>query len=142
MDQSLIVLILIGLGAGIGSGLFGIGGGVIIVPALVFLLGFSQHRATGTSLAVLLPPVGIAAVFEYYRNDNVDWKAGLIIALSMLLGAWLGALISNRLSGPVLRLLFSGFLIFLGIYSSSTALKRIGELRRAGTFTWFTPTLE
>lgn len=142
MDQSFIVLILIGLGAGIGSGLFGIGGGVIIVPALVFLLGFSQHRATGTSLAVLLPPVGIAAVFEYYRNDNVDWKAGLIIAFSMLLGAWLGALVSNRLSGPVLRLLFSGFLIFLGVYSSSTALKRIAELRRSGTFSWFTTKLE
>ena len=142
MEQSFIILILIGLGAGIGSGLFGIGGGVVIVPALVFLLGFSQHRATGTSLAVLLPPVGIAAVYEYYRNGNVDWKAGLIVALSMLLGAWLGALVSNRLSGPILRLLFSGFLICLGIYSSVTALRRIAELRRTGDFSWFTPNLE
>ncbi len=65
-----LLFVLIGAVLGIVSGLFGIGGGVLIVPALVYLAGFSQHRATGTSLAILLPPIGLAAVVEYYRHER------------------------------------------------------------------------
>ncbi|MEW6759057.1 MAG: TSUP family transporter, partial [Acidobacteriota bacterium] len=69
------LLLLVGLLAGVLSGIFGIGGGVIIVPALIYVLGFPAHKATGTSLAVLLPPVGLAAVLEYYHHDYVDLRA-------------------------------------------------------------------
>src|SRR6185295_5410711 len=73
MTGSLLTLVLIGLVSGLASGVFGIGGGVLIVPGLIYLAGFTQHRATGTSLAVLLPPVGLAATIEYYRHGNVDF---------------------------------------------------------------------
>ena len=70
-----LFFMLIGLMAGVLSGLFGIGGGILIVPALIYGMGFSQKTATGTSLAILLPPVGIAAVMQYYREDHVDFRA-------------------------------------------------------------------
>lgn len=89
-------LIIIGLSAGLLSGLFGIDGGILIVPALVYILGFSQKLATGTSLAILLPPVGIAAVWEYYRHGNVDLRAALIIAMMVLVGSWLGARVASQ----------------------------------------------
>ena len=122
------MLIAIGLTAGILSGLFGIGGGIIIIPALIYILGYSQHKATGTSLAVLLPPIGIAAFIEYYRNNNVDLKSAMIIAAFAIIGGWIGAVYANRLSGPVLRLLFSILIIVLGGYMAIGALKKLGYL--------------
>lgn len=126
MDTTVLILLGIGLAAGIGSGLFGIGGGVIIVPALVFLLAYSQHKATGTSLVILLPPVGLCAVLEYSRTGNVNWKAAVFVAIGMLVGAGLGAVIANKLSGPVLRLMFGIFVLGLGIYTINNA---VGKLR-------------
>ncbi len=128
VSSSFIVLLLIGLLAGILSGIFGIGGGVIIVPALIYLLDFSQHKATGTSLAVLLPPIGLAAVLEYYRHSNVDLRAAIIIALAAILGAWLGAIAANRISGPILRLAFGIFVVGMGFYLIYGASKRLGWL--------------
>ena len=122
---STVVLLLIGIVAGVASGLFGIGGGVLIVPGLVFLLGFSQHAATGTSLAILLPPVGIAAVLEYYRHGNVDLKAAFIVAAALLVGAWLGALIANHLKEEYLRLAFGVFVVGIGLYVVFGALRRL-----------------
>ena len=119
------LLILIGLGSGVVSGIFGIGGGVIVVPALVYLAGFSQHMAIGTSLAILLPPVGLAAVIEYYRHGHVDLKVALIVALGLFLGAWAGARFANRLSGPHLRMAFGIFVVCLGVYIIYGALKRL-----------------
>jgi uncharacterized membrane protein YfcA len=112
-----VILILIGLGAGISSGVFGIGGGVVIVPALVYLLDFPTHRAIGTSLAVLLPPIGAAAVYAYWQAGNIDWRAAIILALTLFVGAWLGAKVANSLSENVLRSLFGVFLIGLGAYT-------------------------
>jgi len=126
VSSTFLLLLLIGLVAGILSGIFGIGGGIVIVPALIYLLGFSQHKATGTSLAVLLPPIGIAAVLEYYHQDNVDLSAALIIAVAAILGAWLGSLFASRLSGPVLRLAFGVFVVAMGIYLIVGAIKRLG----------------
>lgn len=111
-----LFFILIGLGAGALSGLFGIGGGVLIVPALMYGLGFSQKTATGTSLAILLPPIGIAAVMQYYRSGHVDFRASLLIAASMLLSSWLSAKFALQLEPKVLKLLFGLFLILLGGY--------------------------
>jgi uncharacterized protein len=126
MNPPLVVLIGIGLVAGLLSGVFGIGGGVVIVPALIYLAGFRQHMATGTSLAILLPPVGIAAVVEYYRHGNVNLYAALVIAVTVTIGGWFGAVLANRLAGPYLRLAFGVFVVTLGISLIIGALRRLG----------------
>jgi len=123
-----IPLLLIGLFAGITAGLFGIGGGVLIVPALVYFAGFSQHAAIGTSLAVLLPPVGLAAVLEYYRHGQVNLKAALIVAAALFVGGWLGAILANRLPGPYLKLAFGIFVMGMGIYLVYGALRQMSIL--------------
>jgi uncharacterized membrane protein YfcA len=119
---------LIGVMGGVAAGLFGVGGGIVIVPALIYWAGFTQHKATGTSLAVLLPPIGLAATIEYYRRGNVDIRAAMIIAVFMLAGAWGGAWIANRMSGPHLRLTFGVFLFCLSIYLIHGAARRLGWL--------------
>lgn len=121
-----VVFLLIGLGAGVSSGLFGVGGGLVIVPALIYWAGFTQHKATGTSLAVLLPPIGLAATLEYYRHKNVDWRAALIIASALFVGAFIGAFFANKISGPHLRLTFGVFTTVMGVYMIYGAMKRLG----------------
>jgi len=123
---SIWILILIGAISGIASGVFGIGGGVLVVPGLIYLAGFTQHRATGTSLAVLLPPIGLAATLEYYRHGNVDLRAAFIVAAMMFAGAWLGAFVAQRMSGPYLRLAFGLFVVALGISLMFGAFRRLG----------------
>ena len=125
---SLLLLLGIGLSAGVLSGVFGIGGGVVIVPALIYLAGFRQHVATGTSLAVLLPPVGIGAVLEYYRHGNVDVSAAFVLAVTMTIGGYCGAVLANRLAGPYLRLAFGAFVLSLGFYLMFGAARRLGWL--------------
>jgi uncharacterized membrane protein YfcA len=122
----MIVLFLgIGLAAGLAAGFFGVGGGILIVPALTFLAGFTQERATGTSLAVLLPPVGLLAVIEYYRHGNVDLKAGVLIALGLVLGAWLGAFEVHKLSEAWLKMSFGVFVTLVGVWIIVGAFKGI-----------------
>jgi uncharacterized protein len=125
-NPSVSLLVVIGLAAGVLSGVFGIGGGLVIVPALVYLAHFSQHQATGTSLAVLLPPIGIAATVEYYRHGNVNVRAALIIALTVFIGGWIGAVVANQVSGPHLRLAFGVFIVSLGVYLIYGAVQRLG----------------
>jgi uncharacterized membrane protein YfcA len=120
ISSSFVLLLLIGLAAGLLSGVFGIG------PALVYILHFSMHKATGTSLAVLLPPIGLMAVLEYYRHGHVDLRAAVIIAVAAMAGAGLGAVVANRMSGPVLRLLFGIFVTGMGLYLIFGALRRLG----------------
>ena len=115
----------IGLAAGLAAGFFGVGGGILIVPALTFLAGFTQERATGTSLAVLLPPVGLLAVIEYYRHGNVDLKAGVLIALGLVLGAWLGAFEVHKLSEAWLKMSFGVFVTLVGVWIIVGAFKGI-----------------
>jgi uncharacterized protein len=86
-----LTCVIVGVVSGIAAGFFGIGGGLVIVPALVLWAGVSQHMAIGTTLAVLLPPVGLAAAFEYYRHGNVNVRAAIIIAATMFIGSWVGA---------------------------------------------------
>lgn len=123
---SWLLFVVIGLLGGIASGLFGVGGGIVIVPALIYWAGFSQHLATGTSLCVLLPPIGLAAAVEYYRYGNVDIRAAMILAACMFVGAWVGAFFANKMQGPQLRLLFGLFISALGIYLVHGALRRLG----------------
>jgi hypothetical protein len=116
--------VVIGIMAGIFSGLFGIGGGIIIVPALIYFAGFSQLSAVGTSLTVMLPPIGLAAVIEYYRQEHVDLRAALIIALFMLTAAGLSAHYANRFNPSHLRFAFGLFIAIVGIYMIFTSFSR------------------
>ncbi len=116
--------ILIGIAAGVLAGLFGVGGGVIIVPSLVYLAGFAQVKANGTSLAVLLLPVGLAAVLEYYRHGNMDIRAAGWIALGLLAGAWVGALMAHKVAAPWLKLSFGIFVILVGSWLVFDTLRR------------------
>lgn len=122
---AVLLLVGIGLATGVVSGLFGIGGGLLLIPALIYLVGYTQHEATGTSLAVLLLPVGLGAVLEYYRHGFVDLKVALIIALAVLVGGWFGAVLANQVSGPYLRLAFACFVVCVGFYLLYGALRRL-----------------
>ena len=97
----------LGMAAGILAGLVGVGGGIIIVPALVYFFGMDQHTAQGTSLAVLLPPVGLFAFIQYYRAGHVDVKVAALIIVGLLLGGWLGGGWAQHISGQALRKGFS-----------------------------------
>jgi hypothetical protein len=108
-----IVFIAIGLFAGILSGVFGIGGGVVIVPALIFLSGLAPLTATGTSLAALLLPVGALGAWEYYRKGHLNIPAALMIAVGLFLGAWVGAKIAQQLSPVQLKRAFAVFLVLV-----------------------------
>src|SRR4030095_4870725 len=121
-----LVFVVIGLLGGVAAGLFGVGGGVVIVPALIYWAGFSQHLATGTSLAVLLPPIGLAATLEYYRHGNVDLYAAVLLAVGVFLGGQVGAYLANQMRGPHLRLAFGTFVTGLGIYLVHGAFRRLG----------------
>lgn len=113
MDMGHIVLfVVLGLGAGVLSGLIGIGGGVIIVPALILLFGFTQHQAQGTTLALLVPPIGILAALSYYRQGNVNIAAAIFIAIGFLLGSVFGAKMASGISDVVLKKIF-GISLFL-----------------------------
>jgi uncharacterized membrane protein YfcA len=103
----------VGLGAGVLSGLFGIGGGVVIVAALVSLAKFPIHKATGTSLAALVLPVGILGVMEYWKAGAVDFRAALLLAAGLLIGAWVGARWALQLSGATLQRAFAVFLVVI-----------------------------
>lgn len=110
-----LTYLLVGLGAGVLSGIFGIGGGVLIVPALIYLARFTPIQATGTSLGALLLPVGLLGAMEYYRNGNLNIRASLLIALGLFLGAWFGARFAQGLSPMVLRRAFAVFIALMAI---------------------------
>ncbi|HVU94652.1 MAG TPA: TSUP family transporter [Puia sp.] len=111
--QTIALLVIVGLLAGMLSGLVGLGGGVIIVPALVFLLGFTQHQAQGTSLGILLLPAGIFAVLNYYQKGYIDVKAVLLLFVGFLVGGWLGSKLSLSLSEAVLKKVFACALVLI-----------------------------
>jgi uncharacterized membrane protein YfcA len=113
--------LLIGLAAGVLAGLFGIGGGVLIVPALIVISRFSPARATGSSLAALLLPVGALGAWEYYRRGDVDVRAAALIALGLVAGAWVGAHWGVGLPARVLQRSFSVFLVAIAIHLWWTA---------------------
>ncbi|MEY3585065.1 MAG: hypothetical protein RLZZ243_129 [Bacteroidota bacterium] len=111
--QTILILAIIGIFAGILSGFVGVGGGVIIVPALVFFLGLSQHTAQGTSLFVLSMPVVLLAVINYSKSGNIEWKYGLVIAATFLIGAYIGSKLSLKLSPGMVKLIFGFFLAYV-----------------------------
>ena len=117
--ETILILIVIGLVAGTLSGLVGVGGGIIIVPALVFFLGFSQQAAQGTSLGLLLLPAGILAVMNYYKQGFIDLKVVGIMCAAFVLGGWVGSKLALSLSQEVVKKVFAIVLFY-------TAFKMMG----------------
>lgn len=112
MDATIIIgLITLGLVAGYLSGLVGIGGGIVMVPVLVLMFGFTQHRAQGTTLALLLFPVGILGVMNYYKTGNVDLKTTLLLCVGFVLGSYLGSKTAITISQEMLRKVFAFLLV-------------------------------
>jgi uncharacterized membrane protein YfcA len=101
--------------AGILLGLLGIGGGIVLVPAMVHVLHMDQHLAQGTSLFILLPPIGLGALRQYWKAGYVDLPAGILCAIGMVLGAWVGGLVAVPMSTPLLKGLFGGYLMFSAV---------------------------
>lgn len=109
---NIIACLIIGLLAGIMSGLIGIGGGLLVVPVLVYLFGFSQHQAQGTTLAMMVPPIGILAAWTYYKHGYVDLKVAALICLGFFIGGLFGARLATSLPGNILQKIFGvAFLI-------------------------------
>jgi uncharacterized protein len=106
---------LIGLGGGVLSGLFGIGGGLVIVPALIVLLGMTAKQAAGTSLAALLLPVGIFGALEYWRAGHVDVRVAALLALGLLIGAFIGARVAIGLPNELIQRAFGILLVLVGV---------------------------
>ena len=113
--QTILVLASIGIFAGILSGFVGVGGGIIIVPGLVFLLGLTQHEAQGTSLFVLAMPVVWLGLMNYWKDGNVHWKYGLVIAITFFVGAYFGSKLSLRLSPSLVKFLFGILMALVSI---------------------------
>jgi uncharacterized membrane protein YfcA len=110
-----ITILLLGLVGGLLVGLLGIGGGIVLVPAMVYLLHMDQHTAQGTSLFVLLPPIGLGALREYWKQGQVDLRAGILCTLGMLVGAYAGSLIALPMPSRNLKALFGCFLMLASL---------------------------
>lgn len=111
----MLMYIVLGLVAGVFSGLIGIGGGIIIIPALVFFFGLSQHQAQGTTLALLVPPIGLLAAWTYYTHGYVDLRIASLICVGFFLGGLLGAKLAIGLSNPVLEKVFGIALLLIAL---------------------------
>ena len=111
--NELILLLIIGFIAGILGGMFGIGGGIVVIPALVFFMGFSQHEAQGTDLAFMLAPIGILATMNYYKKGFVNIKFAVILMISFVVGAYLGSMITMHIPDKILKKLFGIVLLYV-----------------------------
>jgi hypothetical protein len=105
-------------GVGVMSGMFGVGGGIILIPLLVLVFHFEQHKAQGTSLMALVPPTGILAFIEYWRAGDVDWTVGLLLMPGVFLGGYAGGKLAQRLTPKRMRQVFAGLLFALGAWQA------------------------
>ena len=113
--NDILLLIAIGMCAGVLSSLVGVGGGIVIVPGLVMLFGISQKMAQGTSLAMLLPPIGVLGVMVYHKEGNIKWDYALILILSFILGSFFGAKWVQGLNGATLKKVFAIFMMVVAV---------------------------
>ncbi len=113
--MEVVLIAAIGLAGGIASGILGIGGAVIMIPALVLIAGFDQHTAQGTTLCAMIPPIGILAAFEYYRAGYADIKTAAIIAAVFIIGAYIGSKAAVRLQPVMLKRIFGFVLLYISV---------------------------
>jgi uncharacterized protein len=113
--ETIILIIIVGLAAGILGGMVGVGGGIIIVPALVYFLAFSQHQAQGTSLALMLFPVGILGVINYYKKGYVDFRYAGLLAIGFVLGSYLGSKFSLSLPQLTVKKIFAVIMLLVSL---------------------------
>lgn len=125
--QTILILTAIGAAAGILSGFVGIGGGVIIVPALMYVMSMNQIEAQGTSLFVLLLPVGILAVRNYWVTGHIQWKFGLIIALAFVVGGYLGSKLALRVNPNIVKLVFGVLMAYVSIRMIASGVKSLNQ---------------
>ena len=112
---TILILLIIGILAGFSSGMVGIGGGIIIVPALVFFLGLTQHQAQGVSIGMLLLPVGFLAAMNYYKSGNIDISKSLIIGASFIIGAYFGSKVSLNIDGAIMKRIFGVVILLISL---------------------------
>jgi uncharacterized protein len=112
---TIIILVIIGLMTGVFGGIFGVGGAIIMIPALVYFLGVDQHTAQGTSLAVMLPPIGLFAAYNYYKAGEVDIWFAIIISLAFMIGGFFGAKIALNMPEQVMKRIFGILLMVVGV---------------------------
>lgn len=110
-----LLFVIVGVAAGILSGLIGIGGGVVIVPLLVFLFGFSQHEAQGTTLALMVPPIGLPAAWTYYQSGHVNFEVALLICAGFFLGGLVGAKLAIGISNVMLERIFGLAMLLISL---------------------------
>jgi uncharacterized membrane protein YfcA len=122
----ILLYVVIGLSVGSVSGALGIGGGVLLVPALIWLCRFDPPKAAGTSLAVLIPPIGLPAAMKAYEESRVDLTAAICIAAAFTIGAYFGAAIVNRIPPLTLRLMFGSLMIYVGLRYTLGATSQAG----------------
>lgn len=125
--QTILILISIGISAGVLSGFVGVGGGIIIVPALVFFAHLSQHEAQGTSLFILVMPVVFLAMMNYWKTDNVNWKYGLIVASAFIIGGYFGSKLSLRLSPGLVKLVFGIIMAIVSFKMISSGINSVSK---------------
>lgn len=113
--QMMLLIILVGIAAGVLGGLVGVGGGIIIVPALVYLLGFSQKTAQGTSLGLIMLPVGILGVLQYYKQGHVDMKVVALLAIGFFIGSYFGSKVALRLPQDTVKKIFAILMIIIAV---------------------------
>lgn len=112
---TILILVAIGIAAGILSGFVGVGGGMVIVPALIYFLGLTQFQAQGTSLAMMIPPIGILAVMNYWKADSVNLDYAIVIAITFVIGGYIGSKLALRLPEAKVKLIFGLIMFYASI---------------------------
>jgi uncharacterized protein len=113
--STVIILLIIGLLAGLVGGGLGVGGGIVVLPALIFFLGFSQHQAQGTSMVMMLPPITILAAYNYYKQGFVNMNAAIILMVAFVVGSYFGSLLAMKIPDKTLTRIFGFLLLFVAI---------------------------
>jgi uncharacterized membrane protein YfcA len=113
--STILIILVIGIITGVMAGMLGIGGGLVVIPALVMVMGMSQQSAQGTSLAMMLPPIGILAAYNYYKAGHVDIRIALFLAAAFIVGSFFGSKLAIRIPQEMLKKIFGVFLLLVAI---------------------------